>query len=473
MPDILGPDGRPLQRPPTGVANRNWYAWTKSIASGIWGSLLVNPDSLKWYDYQLMGRDETVKFGLWFIRLAVLSRLKEYTHPKKSVEKFVRKNFEQMRGALPKAAGRILSSLQYGNSVTEIVWRNDGARLVLDSLQTLHPSSVKFQLDMREDSPTKNDARWIIQWAYQSQQVDLTASPHKVIHHVHDSDFGNPYGESHVKAAFPAWFVKKTLRLAWGRTLERYGSPWAIANIAQPDQMVTDPDTGEEIRYDEYMLRLLEELTGDRNTLATDLDTKISLVQSQRPLGGDFQGAEEHFNKMILRALLVPGLLADGGNVGSYSLGQQHFDIFVLFLEDILADLIDTLIEQLVRPMVTLNFGEQDEYGTFSTQTFSPEDLKLWADIYTELTTAGYLSPARQADVEMIREKIGAPAVEEGDPLLAALPSDSQTATDPNQDPQQAEPDVPEPSKPTSAPGAGPRRSQKMREQLRGAIALL
>ena len=72
-----------------------------------------------------------------------------------------------------------------------------------------------------------------------------------------------------------------------------------------------------------------------------------------------------------MRGLLIPSLLFDNGSTGSYSLGQEHYRLFDVSLEALLSLLTEAILEQLVRPLITWNFGEQESYGEFEVKATS------------------------------------------------------------------------------------------------------
>ena len=68
---------------------------------------------------------------------------------------------------------------------------------------------------------------------------------------------------------------------------------------------------------------------------------------------------------------MIPSLLFDNGDTGSYSLGQEHYKLFDVSLEALLSLLTEALLEQLVRPLIEWNFGTMDYYGEFEIKATS------------------------------------------------------------------------------------------------------
>lgn len=415
----------PRQKPAdASVINRNWYVWAPMQA---W---YLNPDRVGVSEYlRMMQTDETVSSGVEFVTLAVLARLGEYTHEDADITEFVRDAFNGMRGTLNQCVGEMLSALWAGFSVTEILWRVSGREVTLDGLATLHPLTVQFELE--QGGPTSGQVARIVQFANTAQEVEIPRE--KAVVFSHKGSFGNLYGTSRLKAAFKSWYYKEKLLQYWGLTLERYGVPLAKANVQNPDAVVT-LDNGTPMRHADYVGKTLEQMRAG-SALVFDDQTEVEFLQTGRALGADFQAAIEYHNKMIYRALLLPSLVADNGSVGSYSLGQQHFDMFTLTLDSLIVDLGDVLIEQLVRRLVELNFGPQDDYGSFASEPYVAEDQKALSDVFLALTNAGYISPTNQDDLNAVRERFGFGEKEVEEPSIpAALQPGAVPPVDPNAD---------------------------------------
>lgn len=166
------------------------------------------------------------------------------------------------------------------------------------------------------------------------------------------------------------------------------------------------------------LLRLLEGLSNSSGLVVGNLEA-VEFLQSARDIGGDFETIQNHMNRMILRALLVPALVLENTEVGSYALGTQHFNVFLLGLESILEEASEVLLEQFVRRLLTWNFGSRlKSWGSFVMQPLQPDDLKLFADIFATLTNAGYMTPELRADLNAVRKRFGLDPVES----LPALP---------------------------------------------------
>lgn len=385
--------------------NRNWWNYVPS-RTGIF----FRPDTIKLEDYEYMVQtDETVSSGLKFINLSVVSRLGEYTHPKKKIQTFVQECLDEMNGNLFFTAREILSALAYGFSVTEIIWRpRPDGRVGIESLETLHPRSILFVLDTNDNSSHKNNLAMIVQWPWTSYQAIFPLN--KVILYSNEMEFGNFYGTSRLRPAYKNWYLKEAILKGWAITLERYGTPIAIARVPNAAQKTLLPDgsTGTNI---DLTLGILEQLKNG-TSLAIDKDTEIQIAEVQRALGADFDQFIKYLNSMIYRSLLLPTLVADHDSQGSYSLGRSHFDLFTMNLDYILRDLCTQLTYQLIRPLIEINFGPQKTYGEFRYRAFQQDDLRVMSEVFMNATNTGIISPEQRQDLDYMRKSLGIPEVD-------------------------------------------------------------
>lgn len=153
----------------------------------------------------------------------------------------------------------------------------------------------------------------------------------------------------------------------------------------------------------------------------------------------------EYCNKMVFRACLVPSLIGDHGSHGSYSLGQKHYDLFVLELEKLLEEVIQVIIKQLIKPIVDYNFGPQsdNDYGDFSIENFEADDEKMISDVIVNLVNASLLNPYDIDDNNYCRDRMGIPVVDEARLAQWQAANNPQPATQPGQPGQDGTPDTP------------------------------
>lgn len=394
--------------------NDNWYRWIQSEFEEF-----LNPDTVPIETYEKMLRDETVYSGMEFLVQSLLSRIGEYSHPVPRIDKYVRENLVQMDTPFSKQLGQILSACTFGFSVSEKLFRREGSKIRLRGLQTLHPSSVSVEL--HTSGPDKNRPSKIFQWKGQGQrqkEFDLS----KVVLFSHGEFAGNVYGRSRLRAAYPAWVTKKVILPAWAVMLERFGSPIAIGKT-DSDKKITIG--GRTMSPKDHLTEALRKL-GPKGSVVVDTKTEIEVIPGHPEAGKAFEGITAYCNKMIYRAIGLPSLIADHGDTGSYSLGQEHSALFHLVQEQIGYDLADTIVQQVIKPLIIWNFGEQKlGYGEFAIENFDPAKAKELAEYFKILLDASIAKRHKLEDLNEIRSQLGWVALAEEDmeePLSLPVP---------------------------------------------------
>lgn len=383
----------------------------------MFDNAISNPDWYRILDYERMVEtDETIGAGIDFMIMSVINKLDRYVNESdKKIEDFVNDCFEQMQDSLPLYIRDILSALWAGYSATEIVWKASGSNIVPDYLATYHPRTIYFNVN-RDTGRLLDDGVTQYRW-YSGSPVILPSN--KVIIYTHNKKFGNPYGESQLKRVRKNWILKDPLLKMWVNALDKFGTPLLAALINDPDAEFPDPDNPEKMVSNiEYSARLLANVQngtglvlahGQNGEKPTDVK---SLTTGGQGMSEGFFTAVTYLNKMMLRGLLVPSLIFDEGQrQGSYALGQAHFDIYQMMLDSIFKQVNEVLIEQLVRRMIEYNFGPQKDYGSFPEKEMNETDRKVMADIFLEMTNAGYLRPEVQEHLDHVCETLNFPSI--------------------------------------------------------------
>lgn len=403
------------------IINNNWYHWGNKYETYV-----QNPDKIPVEEYdRMLETDETVFAGYEYLVQSVIARIGEYSHPDEVIEGFVQQNLTKMKGSFLNVCGESLSAVGYGFSVGEVVWTrksftittgDKGAgteqtteisdAIAFDRIQFLHPSDVF--INTHKEGPAKNEPSMIRQHLFNGEHIDLPMN--KVMLYSHGAKFGNVYGKSRLKRAYKSWFIKEVMLRAWGVANERHGKPHTIAK-ANLDGNVQDPaNPGTIIPYAQYLASVLDGLANNGSCIVNQT-TDVSIVRAAAGMGKDFGEIIQYCNRSILMAIGLPSLLLDGGSVGSYSLGKEQGDRFNQLLEAILIEFTDVLIEQLIRPLIDYNFGEQSDYGYFGFEEWNAEDQLTIVSAIEKLTNTGYLSKDRYADQCYVRERAGVPPI--------------------------------------------------------------
>lgn len=356
---------------------------------------ITNSDEFRSYYKQMLSNDETIGTGIEYLTGRVVSKIGAYSHEKEEIKELVDRSIESIRGTMTEVRRGILrDSFAYGYGVGEFTLKNDGGKWILSSIQILDPTSVQFRMDKFEDNSYGVSA--VIQQAGMSE-IEIPAG--KCIIKTY-GDSTTPYGRSLLRRCYRWWSFKNALPKLCAVALERYGTPLFHA-------LTDNAKTRQEL--DEALGNL-----NSRSHIVTDTKTEIrSIAATGGAMNGGYIAAQEQCDKMMYRAMFLPSLLSGGEDGGSYSLGQVHYELFSATAAALAEDYVDTELEQLWRPIIEWNFGEQENYGSFMVKDETPISEKLaMSSMLLNLAQAGVIFP--ESDREWIRETLGLPDMEEG-----------------------------------------------------------
>ena len=356
---------------------------------------ITNSDEFRSYYKQMLSNDETIGTGLEYLTGQVVSRIGTYSHENERIKELVDRCIESIRGTMTEVRRGILrDSFAYGFGVGEFTLKSEKSQWLLSSIQILDPTSVEFKMDKFDDNSYGVSA--VVQKAGMSE-VEIPAG--KCIIKTY-GDNTTPYGRSLLRRCYRWWSFKNAIPKLCAVALERYGTPLFHA-------LTDDKKTRKEL--DTALANL-----NSRSHIVTDTKSEIrSIASTNGAMNGGYIAAQEQCDKMMYRSMFLPSLLGSGENGGSYSLGQVHLELFNATAAALAEDYVDTELEQLWRPIIEWNFGEQEDYGSFMITDTMPTSEKLaMSSMLLNLAQAGVIFP--ESDREWIRESLGLPDVEEG-----------------------------------------------------------
>lgn len=201
--------------------------------------------------------------------------------------------------------------------------------------------------------------------------------PYKFLVVQHNPTFENPYGTAVLSQCLWPVVFKKTFVTFWTNFAEKFGMPHFVGKI---DNVSTLQDF-------EKFENLLENLIQDGSAVVPATDSIEILNATTANSASIFQEFINFCNTEISKAILSQTLTTELGNVGSYAAASVHAGI----REDIItADklLVEKTINKLIRWVVDLNYGKQNEYPRFII--FREEDVdKPLAETIEILRRAG------------------------------------------------------------------------------------
>lgn len=314
-------------------------------------SILVQRKGIRVFDE--MRRDDQVKAALTFKKHAVFAAGWRVESPEGKPDDweptaFIREQFDALEGTFSGMLLEIMTALDFGYSVSEKIFEEEGGRVVLRAVKTRAPHSIEFKSDAHGNLAEDG----ILQW--QNEQGLVAMPTEKFIVFRNMREFGNPYGTSDLEAAYRGHWFKQNAYRWFGMCLERYGIPPIFAkyksgslNTAQIEAL---KGVLENIQASTVALIPFEDEPADLDFWAPELAGQVARV---------FEPAIAMLNTDISRAILMPGLLGltPEQRVGSMARAKVVFDVFLFVRDFIAGEIADTAInEQLIRPLIELNF---------------------------------------------------------------------------------------------------------------------
>lgn len=406
---------------------------------------------------RMIETDPTVLSAVQFKSLMMLSKVGEYQNAKNpEIQDFVRRFLKRMDAPNWKKSLEAQSSAGgYGFSTSEIMWGlNNKNQKVPWKIKTYHPSTICFELDPYGDVTPEGVIQFVVQHAQISnpnnyfpffQSGFLVRNPfetptdrllpyrmpfinnygivripkNKVIHHTNNSmlSFGSPYGKTSVRTAHLAWQLKVFFMKQMGIGGKRQASPflWGTAPFNQNKVRIKDKD-GKQVDVNpiDALTDILARREGDDAVVTGPevMGYKITAIASQMDLN-QFLAVLNWLDVQIFRGFLLPSLVMTDGSAGSRALGDKHFQIVDRIAEEEACNFSETIISQMIKPAIDMNFGEQDDYGHFAQRPQSIEERERLANMFTNLGNAGWMRPFDQKDGDYVRSTLHLPEQEE------------------------------------------------------------
>lgn len=327
---------------------------------------LVNNNQYRIYDE--MKTDDQIKAAISFKKDLIVGMGWQIKCDSPEIVQEIEENLRSgLKISIEDSLRDILSSREYGFSLTEIIWRRDEqGKIRLKDLKTRPPHTFEFHID------AKGDVEKIVQ---NTESKALDFKPDYFIHDIYQPEFGNPFGQSDLRAAYQSWKAKKFFFRFWAIYVERFAAPTVIGEY--PSDF--DPPK---------VARLQAVINTIQNSTAIIVPegTKMDFKMPQRDSSNIYEQGITLLNTMIARALLMPDLMGVSGNQtdsGSRALGETQFELFMGLIKREQESLAHLISNKIIKPMVRANWGDipcEFEFKPYSKDD-ATEALKLWSDI--------------------------------------------------------------------------------------------
>jgi phage gp29-like protein len=319
---------------------------TQLITDNVLGSFLnymPNPDdivpgTLSSYDtYRQMRTDPRIKSLLNKLKTAALNFPIHITQPEGCPDKvfdFI-KGFD-LWGKTYQKLKRVYSGLDYGFSVSELVWRLEDGMYIPDNIITRKPERFVF------------DRNWKLYLNNFGEKKPLDQS-YKWLEYHHDTDDENPYGTSVLRCVYWPYMFKKAGYEFWLQATEKFSVKTILA-IFKGD--------GDENKTRETAKLIAEQLLAITSGSAAAVGNVDSITEVG--MSGDLEGFAslvDACDTQISYGLTGQTIATSKTEGGSLALGEVQAD---LFYEDAKGIALEgqALIQKIINWAVELNgFG--------------------------------------------------------------------------------------------------------------------
>lgn len=322
------------------------------ISDNILGTFLnymPNPDDIasgtrESYDtYRQMRSDPRIKSLLNKIKILTLNFACNFKQGEKcpdEVYQFI-KEIPFFRN-LYKKEKRILSALDYGFSVSEVIWQNpadNGGKWIPETLITRKPERFYF------------DHSWNLYHSQPGIKQQLN-QPYKWLVFQHDPDDENPYGTSVLRCVYWAWMFKRAGYEFWLQATEKFSVKSIIALFKSEGDEATL-----QTRASTIASMLLGVESGSASAVA-NVDTIHELSMSGSL--NEFNELVEACDIQISYGLTGQSIATSKTTGGSLALGEVQAEMMYEDCKGIALEL-QNVLQKLVDWITVLNYGETVE----------------------------------------------------------------------------------------------------------------
>ncbi|MBD3175769.1 MAG: hypothetical protein GF320_11350 [Armatimonadia bacterium] len=420
---------RPELATETGRAGPNQFALGSGHVYGLWD---VDPCDIDLATLDRMRRDPVVNMCLKLKTMLVTTHLGEYKPPEgprtDELEAFVKRAWKQMRGTVRQVVSeQLYTSLWSGFAVGERVWGSIPigefkGKWFYEKIKTLDPRTIYPNGIVCDVYGNVQDIK-----QFRGQHNETSIPPARRTLWAYQREHENPYGTKALSYVYRSWYSGDAIAYDFlPKYLERFGSPPLRARIPE-DKAGTKlklPGTGQEVEITEYFNVVLQEMANRACWVYYEprglQEPMVDVVEPPRGGASGFIESWKQYDTHTVLGLLAPPLGILEGEHMSRAAAGEHKDVGLMDPENILSGLSEELmIEQLIRPLITTNYGPQEDYGSWVPEPLTEDDKQALASVVATLVGAGVIDPHVEECREWIAQLVGMPveavqAVEEG-----------------------------------------------------------
>ena len=374
----------------------------RGMSSVLGGNITYNESDITLQTFKDMENDAGIVAPLTIVKAPIRSVVWSIECKNNDIKDFVEKAISLI---WEKLIGDMLLALNFGYQSFEKVFTRNNDGIVYKKLLAYDPANITVKIH-----PATGGFAGI----ELSQSNEATGSiqlpPQKCFHFAYDMRWGNFYGRSKQRPAYKYWFIDKYFyefqnvfmeKLSGGVIVSYAPSGKTVVDGVEYDNIQTMKQVAQDLRSG-GVASLPSEMWGEQ---AGDRKWLLELLESKKDTG-QFIKAHEHLDTMKARAIFVPDLVYKAEQVGSFALGKEHTNNFILSIKAIL-DYVKLFIDDYLIPQLVLyNFGINAPRAEWVYSTLSPDTIQFLKELVIELTKK---DRAEIPDWEFIFNALGVP----------------------------------------------------------------
>lgn len=418
MAVLLDHHGRPIQTtiqnkkaapPKLGEAFGNWAGRDDIMTLPGGGLLQFNLDGLTLDDFRQMKDHYQVNASISILTFMMHQLDYRIICTDQKIVEHVESNMHDIWGRLVRAMGQAFWA---GYSPNVLEWENElvGNKLKLNKVKDLRPEECEVEWERLEGWAPPGKKGPIIK---RFNGIRQSGTPYPVP--VSNSfwytllmENGDYNGKKLLRSAFTPWFFSHLVHLFSNRYFERFGEPLPVGR-APYDETIDVRDANGNIQavpgnvvmeqaISQIRSRSVVVLPNDK-TIGSDnqrdWDYQLEYLESQMR-GADFERYLTRLDEEISLALFTPLLLMRTGDVGSYSLGEQHTKTWLWALNALAADWAEYINRYIISPMISYNFSDRAPRAYLEFRKQGKTDAETVRALITALIKSGAAKPNMQ-----------------------------------------------------------------------------
>jgi phage gp29-like protein len=352
--------------------------------STIWDQMMRDDPGVFAYYRDLEEKDDQIAQCLETRKNGVLSRERQLVAASKdAADQKVMEFVKEVLAAIPNfdnVLAELLDAPAFGLTVAETIWQEDGMRIYVEDLKARPPEWFLFNPAIQ----VQNGPLRLKKNIWDQDGEIIPESWHKFVVWSFRPRYGNRRGRPLLRRLFwPSWIKRNAIRL-WLKYAEKGPGTIAVKYRA---------GSGDEEQ--KQALKAAEDISATTAVAFPEGFTlEESLLKAARSVPSEIFRAllKEYADAAIAKIILGQTLTSAGSDqgAGSRALGEVHQDVRLEIVRADAGALMTAINDQVVRPLVTFNFGPDTAAPKWMIQIEEPEDLNSRSLVDRRLQMMGY-----------------------------------------------------------------------------------